>query len=81
MSFIPAADFSITALPTTARTVPMRFAVPTNNPNEKGNATLKTSTTDSVTPRNVKRQLPRARKARARLRLQHKLRVAVTRTN
>lgn len=59
----------------------MRFGVPTINPNNEGSATLKESITDSVTPRLVKRQLPRARKARARLRLQNKLRVSVTRNN
>ncbi|HEU4766022.1 MAG TPA: hypothetical protein VFS77_01570 [Pyrinomonadaceae bacterium] len=42
---------------------------------------MKPATTDPVTPRIVKHQLPRARKARARLRLQNKLRVAVTRNN
>ncbi len=59
----------------------MRFGVPTINPNNEGAANLKQSTTDSVTPKMVKRQLSRARKARARLRLQNKLRVAVTRNN
>ena len=59
----------------------MRFGVPTINPNNEGSATLKPSTIDSVTPKIVKRQLPRARKARARLRQQNKLRVAVTRNN
>ena len=59
----------------------MRFGVPTTNPNDKGIATLKPTITDPVTPKIVKRQLPRARKARARLRLQNKLRVAVTRNN
>jgi hypothetical protein len=79
--FIPAADFSNSHLLTPARTLPMRFGVPTINPNNEGAATLKPSTTDPVTPKTVKRQLPRARKARARLRLQNKLRVAVTRNN
>jgi hypothetical protein len=82
MSFIPAAaNFSNCCLLTPARTLPMRFGVPTINPNNEGAATLKQSTTDPVTPRMAKRQMPRARKARARLRLQHKLRVAVTRNN
>jgi len=81
MSFIPAADFYNSSLLTPARTVSMRFGVPTTNPNDKGSATLKPTTTESVSPRIVKRQLPRARKARARLRLQHKQRVAVTRIN
>jgi hypothetical protein len=81
MSFIPAvAEFSNSYLLTPART-PMRFGVPTINPNNEGPATLKPSTTDSVTPKAVKGQMPRARKARARLRLQNKMRVAVTRNN
>lgn len=53
----------------------------TNNHNNKGTATLNPTTTASVTPKIVKRQLPRARKARVRLRLKHKARVAVTRIN
>jgi len=81
MSFIPAADFSNSPLLTPASTLPLRLGVPTTNDNNKGTATLNPTTTESVTPRIVKRQLPRARKARARLRLQNKLRVAVTRTN
>ena len=59
----------------------MRFGFPTPNPDDKGITTLKNSTPDSAAAKIVKRQLPRARKARARLRLQNKLRVAVTRNN
>jgi hypothetical protein len=81
MSFIPAADFSNTSLLTPASTLPLRPGVPTTNPNNEGAATLKPKTTDPVMPRIVKRQLPRARKARARLRMQNKLRAAVTRIN
>jgi hypothetical protein len=81
MSFIPAADFSNTSLLTPASTLPLRLGVTTTNSNNKGTATLNPTTTASVTPKIVKRQLPRARKARARLRLQHKARTAVTRIN
>jgi len=79
--FIPAADFSDDSLLTPARSLAMRFGFPTPNPDDKGTTTLKTSNPDSVSARIVKRQLPRARKARARLRLQNKLRVAVARNN
>jgi hypothetical protein len=80
MSFIPAADFSNSSLLTSAGTLSWRFGAMTNHPNNKVTATLK-ETTDSPTPKLVKRQLPRARKARARLRRQNKLRVAVVRNN
>jgi hypothetical protein len=79
--FIPAADFSNDSLLTPARTFVMRFGFPTSKPDSKGTATLKNSNPDSIANRIVKRQLPRARKARARLRLQNKLRVAVARNN
>jgi hypothetical protein len=81
MSFIPAADFSNSSLLTPASTLPLRLGVPTTNLINKGTATLKSTTVTSVTPKIIKGQLPRARKARARLRLQNKLRVAVTRIN
>jgi hypothetical protein len=89
--FIPAADFSYGSLLTPARILVMRFGSPTTgyptlgypstNPDHKGIAPLKNSNPDSVAAKIVKRQLPRARKARARLRLQNKLRVAVARNN
>lgn len=79
--FIPAADSRNGSLLTPARTLPMPFAFPTTNPDNKGTATLKQSNPDSVAAKMVKRQLPRARKARARLRLQNKLRVALVRNN
>jgi len=79
--FIPAADFSYGSLLTPARILVMRFGFPTTNPDHKGIAPLKNSNPDSVAAKIVKRQLPRARKARARLRLQNKLRVAVARNN
>jgi len=80
--FIPAADFSNDgSLLTPAQVLEMRFGYPTTNPDHKGTATLKTSNPDSAAARIAKRQLPRARKARARLRLQNKLRVTVARNN
>jgi hypothetical protein len=79
--FIPAADFSNDSLLTPARTIVMRFGSPTSNPDNKGTDTLKHSNPDSVAAKIAKRQLPRARKARARLRLQNKLRVAIARNN
>jgi len=76
MSFIPAAaDFSNSTLLTPAGTLPVRPAVMSNNLLKKRTATLK-QTADSLTAKFLRRQLPRARKARARLRLQHKLRIA-----
>jgi hypothetical protein len=51
-----------------------------NTPADKRTATLK-QTTASLTSRMFKRQSSRARKARARLRQQNKLRLAVVRTN
>ena len=59
----------------------MRFGSPTTNPDNKGIVIVKNSNPDSVATSKVKGQLPRARKARARLRLQNKLRVAVARNN
>jgi hypothetical protein len=79
--FTPAADFSNDYLLTPAQDTAMRFGFPTTNPDNKGTVTLKHSNPDSVAARIVKGQLPRARKARARLRLQNKLRVAVARNN
>jgi hypothetical protein len=79
--FIPAADFSDDSLLTPARILAMRLGYPATNSDDKGTTTLKTSNPDSVSARIVKRQLPRARKARARLRLQNKLRVAVARNS
>jgi len=51
-----------------------------NNLANKGTDTL-IQTNASVTTKPVKRPLPRARKARARLRQQHKLRAAAVRNN
>jgi hypothetical protein len=81
--FIPAADFSNASRSTPAQmpAMPLAMRLPTINPDNKGTATLKHSNPDSAAAKVVKRQLPRARKARARLRLQNKLRVAVARNN
>jgi hypothetical protein len=81
MSFIPAVpDFSSSFLLTPAGTLPLPTGVMSNNPTNKRTATLK-QTTDSLTSKMFKRPLSRARKARARLRQQNKLRIAVVRTN
>jgi hypothetical protein len=80
MSFIPAADFYDSSLLTPAWALPSQFGVMSNTPAQKRTATLR-QTTASLTSRMFKRQLPRARKARVRLRQQHKLRLAVVRTN
>jgi len=76
MSFIPAvADFSISSLLTPAAPLPSLVAVMSNLTNKRM-ANLK-PTPDSLTAKFFRRQLPRARKARARLRQQNKLRTAV----
>jgi hypothetical protein len=77
MSFIPAvAHFSISPSLTPAAPLPLLGAVMSNNLTNKRMANLKT-TPDSLTAKFFRRQLPRARKARARLRQQNKLRTAV----
>ena len=81
MSFNPAvADFSNSTLLTPAGTLPVHPVVMPDNPLKKRTATVK-QTPDSLTAKFFRRQLPRARKARARLRLQHKLRIAEVRNN
>jgi hypothetical protein len=81
MSFIPAApDFSSSFLLTPAGTLPTDAGVMSNHPSNKRTATLK-PTTDSLTSKMFRRHLSRARKARARLRQQNKLRIAVVRNN
>jgi hypothetical protein len=88
MSFIPAAAaFSNSHLLTPAGTLPMptRAGVMSNNSTDQNStdwrtATLK-QTPDSLTAKILKRQLPRARKARARLRQQNRLRTAAVRNN
>jgi hypothetical protein len=78
MIFIPAvANFSISpALTPAAAPLPLLGAVMSNNLTIERMANLKL-TPDSLTAKVFRRQLPRARKARARLRQQHKLRTAV----
>jgi hypothetical protein len=81
MSFHPAAaNFSNSTLLTPAGTLPVHIGVMSINSAKKRTTTLK-QTTDSVTSKSFRRQLPRARKARARLRQQNKLRIAVVRNN
>jgi len=59
----------------------MHAGVMSTNPTNKRTATLK-QTTDAPTPKAFRRQqLSRARKARARLRQQNKMRLAVVRNN
>jgi hypothetical protein len=81
MSFIPAAaDFSNSYLLTPAGTLPLPIGVMSNNSSNKRMATLK-NTADTLTAKFFKRQLPRARKARARLREQNRLRTVAVRNN
>jgi hypothetical protein len=81
MSFIPAvADFSNTSPPTPAGTVSIYLGAMNNNLPDKGILIVR-QRNSVATLKLVKRQLPRARKARARLRQQHKLRTAALRTN
>jgi hypothetical protein len=81
MSFIPAApDFSSSFLLTPAGTLPLPNGVMSNNPTDQRTATLK-QTTDAQTSKMFRRPLSRARKARARLRQQNKLRIVVVRNN
>jgi hypothetical protein len=81
MSFIPAApDFSSSFLLTPAGTLPLPNGVMSKTPTNKRTATLK-QTPDALTSKMFRRPLSRARKARARLRQQNKLRIAVVRNN
>jgi hypothetical protein len=74
MSFIPAVpDFCNSALLTPSGTLSARVGTVTKNLANKGTATLN-PTHSSAQSKLVRRQLPRARKARARLRQQNKLR-------
>jgi len=80
MSFFPAAaDFSNSSLLIPAGTLPVCARVMPNS-TDKRTATLK-QPTQSLTSKLTKRQLPRARKARVRLRQQNRLRTAVVRNN
>jgi hypothetical protein len=81
MSFIPAVpDFSNSSLLTPAGNFSPQTCAMNNNLTHKEIATL-IQTNASATPKLVRRQLPRARKARARLRQQNKVRAAAMRTN
>jgi hypothetical protein len=80
MSFIPAVpDYNSSLLPP-AGTFSVQMNALLNNLADKGTMTL-IQPNSPATPKLVKRQLPRARKARARLRQQNKQRAAVVRTN
>jgi hypothetical protein len=81
MSFIPAVpDYRNRSLLTPAGTFPVQMNAFLNNLADK--KTMNLIQPDSpATPKLVKRQLPRARKARARLRQQNKQRAAAVRTN
>jgi len=80
MSFIPAVpDYSNSSLLTPAGTLSVHMNTVTNNLADKGNLTVINHT--AATTKLIRRQLPRARKARARLRQQNKLRAATVRTN
>jgi len=77
--FIPAAEFSSSSLLTPAGSLPLP-SVMSNHPTNKRTATLKPNA-ESLTSKLLRRQLSRARKARARLRQQNRVRIAVVRTN
>jgi len=81
MSFIPAAaDFSNSHLLTPAGTLPLHPQVMSNNSSDHNSTDWRTAnlkqTPDSLAAKILKRQLPRARKARARLRQRNRLRTA-----
>jgi hypothetical protein len=80
MSFIPAVpDYNSSLLPP-AGTLSVQMNALLNNLADKGAMTL-IQPNSSATPKLVKRQLPRARKARARIRQQNKQRAVAVRTN
>src|SRR5258705_2652740 len=78
MSFNPAADFSNSSLLTPEQPLPLQNGVATSHLTNQRNSTLK-KTTDCSTTKVVKRKIPRARKARARIRRQNKMRAHVAR--
>jgi hypothetical protein len=81
MSFNPAAaDFTNSSLLTPAGTFSTQVGAMKNHLTSKGTVTL-IQTNTPARMKLVGRQLPRARKARARLRQQNKLRAAAVRTN
>jgi len=80
MSFIPAvSDICNSSLLTPAGTLSAQVSAVTDNLTDKRTTNV-TRPNFSASTKLVKRQLPRARKARARLRLQNKQRAAAVRT-
>jgi hypothetical protein len=81
MSFIPAvSDFRNSSLLTPAGALSTQHGAMNDRLTNKGTASV-IQPNISAPMKLVKRQLPRARKARARLRQQNKLRAAAVRTN
>jgi hypothetical protein len=81
MSFIPALpDLRTSSLSIPAGTLSVQVGAVTNDLSNKGTMTV-TQPNSSPQTKLVKRKLPRARKARARLRQQNKQRAAAVRTN
>ena len=81
MSFIPAVpDYSDSSLLTPAGTLSVHMNTVIHNLADKGNVTV-IHPHSTATTKLIKKQLPRARKARARLRQQNKLRAVTVRTN
>jgi hypothetical protein len=81
MSFNPILpDLRASSLLTPARTLSTQVGAMTNYLTDKGNPML-IPTNSAAQTKAVKRKLPRARKARARLRQQNKLRAAAVRNN
>jgi len=76
MSFIPTAEFLQQFSVDTRRVPAFSPTVMSNHPENKRTDTLKPDT-KSLTANMLRRQLPRARKARVRLRQQNRLRIAV----
>jgi hypothetical protein len=82
MSFIPAVpDIRNSPLLTPAGTLSAQVRAVINNLTDKGTITLMQRNSSAPTKLVVKRQLPRARKARVRLRQQNKQRATAVRTN
>src|SRR5258705_931216 len=80
MSFNPAADFSNSSLLTPEQRLPLQMVSRPVTLQINGIQPLK-KTTDCSTTKVVKRRMPRARKARVRLRRQNKTRAHVARNN
>jgi hypothetical protein len=80
MSFIPAVPDSNSSLLPPAGTLSVYMNTVVNNLADKGTINV-IQPNSPTTPKLVKRQLPRAKKARARLRQHNKQRAAAVRTN